>query len=150
MTALIKRNTTIPTKQTQTFKTMTSGSSDCLVVTLVPDESSISKEQKESSTVASSNLSSIVIKVYEGERTMTKDNYLLGSFELSGVPTTPSDAAQIEVTFDIDGNSILNVSAMDKRSGRDAKITIANEKGHLSKYEIERMIVDAEYDRTED
>merc|ERR1712029_541727 len=86
----------------------------------------------------------------EGERAMTKDNHLLGKFDLTGIPPAPRGVPQIEVTFDIDANSILNVSACDKSTGKQNKITITNDKGRLSKEEIERMVQEAEKYKSED
>ena len=92
----------------------------------------------------------MLIQVYEGERARTKDNNLLGKFELAGIPPAPEGVPQIEVTFDIDANGILNVHAMDKGTGKSNKITITNDKRRLSKEEIERMINDAEKYKDDD
>merc|ERR1712079_389693 len=92
----------------------------------------------------------VLIQVFEGERAMTKDNNLLGKFELTGIPPAPRGVPQIEVTFDIDANGILNVSASDKSTGKQNKITITNDKGRLSKEDIERMVNDAEKFKAED
>jgi len=92
----------------------------------------------------------VLIQVFEGERAKTKDNNLLGKFELSGIPPAPRGVPQIEVTFDLDANGILNVSATDKTTNQSQRVTITNDKGRLSKEDIEQMIADAEKYKNED
>ena len=92
----------------------------------------------------------VLIQVFEGERSMTKDNRILGKFELTGIPPAPRGTPQVEVSFDVDANGILHVSAQDKASGKVQKITITNDQGRLSDDEIERMVKEAETFASED
>ena len=120
MTVLIPRNSLIPTKKTQIISTY------------------------------ADNQTSMLVKVFEGERELTKDNHELGKFNLDGIPPMPRGQPQIEVTFDLDANSILKVTAVEKSTGKNNKIVITNDKGRLSKDDIDRLVMEAEKFKDED
>jgi len=120
MTKLVNRNSKIPTSKSQVFSTN------------------------------ADNQTGVLIQVYQGERSMTRDNHFLGKFELSGIPPMPRGTPQIEVTFEVDTNGILQVRAVDKSSGQSKKITITSNSGQLSREEIQRMVDEAEKNQKDD
>ena len=132
MTSLIKRNTPIPTKTSHVRMIL----AKC---TRRRDSSHL-----QVFTTHTDNQLNVCIRVYEGEYAMTRDNHLLGIFEVSDIPPAPRGVPQIEITFGIDANGILNVSAHDKSTGKQNRITITSDKGRLSKDEIRRMVKEAE------
>jgi len=118
--------------------------------TIVKRNSTIPNKKTESYTTLENNQRCLTVEIFEGERAMTRDNHLLGSFDLNGIPPAPRGVPSIEVTFDIDANGILNVSAEEKSTGKKEKITITNDNGRLSATEIQRMVDDAEKFKQED